>query len=120
MLSPDGNYVIFYSERNLFSIDLFLADRATGRILRTLSSATQRSHVDDYNYIESSDTWSPDSRKIAYPVFSKGDNITVVVDVQSGRTVQEIKVTAIESFNYRAWSQDRSSLLMTAMVDNTT
>src|SRR3546814_10483784 len=28
MLSPDGNYVIFYSERNLFSIDLFLAEKA--------------------------------------------------------------------------------------------
>lgn len=117
MLSPDGKYVIFYSERNLFSVDLFLAEKASGRILRTLSSATQRAHVDDYNYIESSATWSPDSRQIAYPVFSKGDNLIVIVDVESGRTRREIQVPGVEYYNYLAWSPDGNSLLISGLAD---
>src|SRR3546814_21180679 len=90
MLSPDCNYVIFYSERNSFSIDLFLAEKATGRILRTLSSATQRAHVAAYTYIESSATWAPDSPRISYPVFRKGDNILVNVAVTNERNLREI------------------------------
>src|SRR5690606_6757216 len=117
IVSPEGKYVIFYSERNLFSIDLFLADRATGRILRTLSSATQRAHVDDYNYIESTATWSPDSRRIAYPVFSKGDNIIVIVDVETGRNIRNIEVPGVEYYNYLAWSPDGNSLLISGLVD---
>jgi hypothetical protein len=33
-LSPDGRYVAFLSERDLFTIELFLADATTGEILR--------------------------------------------------------------------------------------
>src|SRR5262249_7359009 len=31
-ISPDGKLVAFYSSRNLFSIDLFLADARTGKV----------------------------------------------------------------------------------------
>lgn len=35
-LSPDGNQVIFFSEKDLFSIDLYLADARTGEIKRRI------------------------------------------------------------------------------------
>ena len=38
-VSPDGRYVAFLSEKDLFSVDLFLADTRTGEIVRKLSSA---------------------------------------------------------------------------------
>ena len=34
-LSPDGRRMVFLSERDQFSIDLFLADAVTGRIIRS-------------------------------------------------------------------------------------
>ena len=42
-LSPDGSRVMFFSERDLFSIDLFLADAATGKIIRKVTDTRHRS-----------------------------------------------------------------------------
>ena len=33
VMSPNGKYVIYLSEKNLFSVDLFLADALTGKRL---------------------------------------------------------------------------------------
>ena len=38
-ISPDGKYLAFMSEKDLFGIDLFLADAKTGKILKKLSSS---------------------------------------------------------------------------------
>ncbi|MCA9739222.1 MAG: peptidase S9, partial [Gemmatimonadetes bacterium] len=45
-VSPDGRYVAFLSEKDLFSVDLFLADAQTGEIIRKLSSAAADPHSD--------------------------------------------------------------------------
>ncbi len=37
-ISPDGKLLAFLSERGLFSIDLFIADAGTGKILHKLTS----------------------------------------------------------------------------------
>src|ERR1700749_2207422 len=37
-ISPDGDYVAFLSEKDLFTIDLYLADAHTGKIIRKLTS----------------------------------------------------------------------------------
>src|SRR5262245_660101 len=37
-ISPDGRWIAFLSERGLFSIDLFVADAATGKVVRQLTS----------------------------------------------------------------------------------
>ncbi len=37
-LSPNGKQIVFLSERDLFSIDLFLADADTGKVIRKLAS----------------------------------------------------------------------------------
>ena len=38
VLSPNGKYIVFLSERDLFSTDLFLADANTGKIIRKVLS----------------------------------------------------------------------------------
>lgn len=58
-ISPDGKYLAFLSEKDLFGIDLFLADAKTGKILRKLSSQVANSHIDDYNFIKSAGARSP-------------------------------------------------------------
>jgi len=71
-LSPDGKYLAFFSEKNIFTLDLFLADAITGKIIKRLSSTVRNNEIDDFNFIESAGTWSPDSKKFAFVVFSKG------------------------------------------------
>ena len=50
-LSPDGRYVAFLSEKDLFSVDLYMANAQTGEIIRKLSSANSDPHIDALRYI---------------------------------------------------------------------
>jgi hypothetical protein len=103
-VSPDGNYVAFLSAKSLFSIDLYLADAHNGRILRKLTSKVSNTHIDEFNFIESAGTWSPDGKRFAFSVFSKGRNRMIVVDVASGRTLDDVSMEKAQQFSNLSWS----------------
>jgi Tol biopolymer transport system component len=105
-ISPDGNYIAYLSEKDVFSIDLFLADASTGRVIRKLSSKITNSHIDEFNFIESAGAWSPDSRQFAFSVISQGKNKLIVVDVSNGKTVLEKDMGEVEQFGNLTWSPD--------------
>ncbi|MVN93076.1 DPP IV N-terminal domain-containing protein [Mucilaginibacter aquatilis] len=105
-VSPDGKYMTFLSEKDLFSIDLFLADAKTGKIIRRLTSKTSNTHIDEFNFIESAGTWSPDGKKFAFSVFSGGRNRMLVVSVPSGKVLQNISMGRVGQFSNLTWSPD--------------
>jgi hypothetical protein len=105
-VSPDGRYVAFLSEKDLFSVDLFLADAETGRIIRKLSSAASDPHIEALRFIDSSGTWSPDSRFFAFVVTAGGDNEMVIVDAENGDQTRRITFENIGAVNNPAWSPD--------------
>jgi len=104
-ISPNGQYVAFLSARDLFSIDLFLADADTGKVIRKLVSSERDSHFESLRFIESAGSWSPDSRRLAFITFSKGDNFLSIVDIESRKT-DHIKVPNLEAITSVAWSPD--------------
>ncbi len=116
-ISPDGNYVAFLSERDLLSIDLFLADAKTGKILKKLSSKAKSGHIDEYNFIESAGAWSPDSRKFAFSAFSAGVTKLLVVDVTSGRVISTDGMGSVEEFSNIAWSPNGNELAFTGLKE---
>jgi len=116
-ISPDGKYIAFYSEKNLFSIDLFLADAATGKTFHKLSSTLHRNEIDALNFIESAGAWSPDSKYFAYVAFGKGKNKLLVVDIERRRQEYEIEIPGVPSFNYPSWSPDGKSIVVSGLVD---
>ena len=50
-ISPDGKRVVFLSEKSLFSIDMYVADVATGRISRKLVETTSDPHFDSLQFL---------------------------------------------------------------------
>ncbi|HEX8171030.1 MAG TPA: BamA/TamA family outer membrane protein [Thermoanaerobaculia bacterium] len=104
-LSPDGRYLAFLSARELFSIDLFLADAHTGKVIRKLVSSDRDPHFESLRFIESAGAWSPDSRRLAFITFAKGDNLLSIVDVES-RHIDHIKVPGLEAITNVAWAPD--------------
>lgn len=104
-LSPDGRYLAFLSARELFSIDLYLADAATGKVIRRLVSSDRDPHFESLRFIESAGAWSPDNKHLAFITFAKGDNYLSIVDVES-RHVDHQKVPGLEAINNVAWSPD--------------
>ncbi len=116
-LSPDGRHVAFFSERDLFSLDLFLADAKTGEIIRKLSSATRSGDIDAFNFFESVGTWSPDGSEFMHVAVKQGQNQLVVVNVDRPRQSRNIKVGEVRSLNNPTWSPDGRYVVFSGLVD---
>jgi hypothetical protein len=116
-VSPDGKYLAFLSEKNLFTIDLYLADAKTGQIIRKLTSKISNTHVDEFNFIESAGTWSPDSKQFAFSVFNKGRNRMLVVDVASGTIINDVSMGKVEQFSNLSWSPDGKNIVFQGLVE---
>lgn len=104
--SPDGRFVAFFSARDLFSIDLYLAEVETGRVVGRLASAATDPHLDALRFVESSGSWSPDGARFAYVGYAAGDNEVVVADVESRRTIRRYATPGVGSIQNVAWSPD--------------
>ncbi len=115
-ISPDGQYVAFYSEKNVFTLDLFLARTDDGQIIRTLTSSTRNTDIDGYNFLESMGTWSPDSRHFAYVAVKQGRSHIMIADINRPRRTREIKIPGVPFVNNPAWSPDGRYLVMTGLV----
>ncbi|RZL40218.1 MAG: tolB protein precursor, partial [Pedobacter sp.] len=116
-LSPDGKFVAFMSEKDLFGIDLFLADAKTGNIIRKLTSQISNGHIDDFNFIESAGAWSPDSKQFAFSIFSKGKNRMLIINVNNGSTVLETDMGEVSQFGNLTWSPNGKDIAFSGMVE---
>src|SRR6187399_1702725 len=79
-ISPDGTKIAFFSSRDRFSIELYLADVASGRVERKLSKTATDAHFDNLEFLTSAGVWSPDGRHIAITGFRGGDPVIIMID----------------------------------------
>ena len=110
-LSPDGRTVAYLSERDLFGIDLYLADAATGEVLEKLASVGSDAHTDALRFIESAGTWRPDGQQFAFVVFAGGNNEISVLDVASRHTVKRLAVEGLGAIRDLSFSPDGSQIV---------
>jgi hypothetical protein len=66
VLSPDGNSLAFFSEKDLFSIDLFLADARTGQIRRKLVKTATDPHFQSLQFINSAGSFDASGRRFVF------------------------------------------------------
>ncbi|HET7747276.1 MAG TPA: peptidase S9, partial [Vicinamibacteria bacterium] len=64
-LSPDGRRVAFLSERDLFSVELFVADAHTGKVTRRLSRSAIDPHLESLQFINSAGAWDRTGTRVA-------------------------------------------------------
>lgn len=120
VLSPNGKYVVYLSEKNLITTDLYLADAKTGKVLRKVASSAQDGHIDQFNAIESAGTWAPDNKRFAFDVYYKGKNMLVVKDVFKGKTLQRIQIPGVPAFSNPTWSPDGKTIVVSGLVNGQT
>lgn len=116
-LSPNGRYIVFLSERDLFSTDLYLGDLRTGEVLNKVSSLIKDSDLDNLNFLESSGTWSPNGKDFAFVAFKQGKNVLVVKDADQGKTISSIEIPGVDAIGSPAWNPDNRSIVFCGMIE---
>jgi Tol biopolymer transport system component len=113
-ISPDGKTVAFLSTRELFTLNLYLADAETGRIIRRLVSSNTDSHFDAIRFMNTSGAWSPDGNRFAFMTVHGGNETLTIVEVSSGRIERTISPEGITAIYHVSWSPDGETLLLSA------
>jgi hypothetical protein len=113
-LSPDGRSLMFLSERDRLSTDLFLSDVDRGDVVRKIVSTAADPHFDSLQYIHSSGAWAPDGRRFALPALGGGGVRLVVIDVERDRR-EEHALDGIDEVFGSSWSPDGSRIVLSAL-----
>jgi len=111
-LSPDGKQVAYFSEKDFYFIDLYLADAETGKVKRRLLKSSYSSNYETFRFITSSVSWSPDGKRIAVAAKSGPRDVIVILDVARNREIRRIKVK-LNGITTPSWSPDGKQIVFT-------
>ena len=114
-ISPDGHWIAFLSERSLFSIDLFIADASTGKVVRKLTSTANDPHYSSLQFIYSAGAWDRESKRLAIATVVSGRPALAIFDAASGHRERDIKVAEVDEIFNPTWAPDGHAICFTGM-----
>lgn len=115
-ISPDGERLMFLSDRDLFSIDLFLADARTGEIERRITRTALDPHLQSLQFIQSAGSWRADGRQFVFAGISAGRPLLQLYDVAEGKKAREISFPDLGEILNPSWSPDGRYVAFAAVV----
>ena len=118
-ISPDGQQVMFLSEKSLFAVELYLADARSGEVRKRVSNALSP-RVDSLNFISSAGAWDPSGRRFAHAVVEHGRPTLIVRDVAQNRIDKEIALPQLGEVYNPTWSPDGQRIAFSALVGGLT
>jgi Tol biopolymer transport system component len=119
VLSPDGSRLAFLSERELFSVELFVQDTHTGNVTRRLSRTVVDPHLESLQFIESSGAWDPTGKTFALGAVAKGRPVIVIMDSEGGKR-REIPLPTLGEISTPSFSPDGGSIVFSALAEGFT
>jgi Tol biopolymer transport system component len=115
-VSPDGRKIAFFSERDRFSVDLYLADAESGRIEKRLIKSATDPHFDSLEFINSAGSWSPDGRMLAVTALRGGRPVVAMIDSRSGDVKRELRLDGLDDAFNPVFAPDGRSMVLAGNV----
>jgi hypothetical protein len=119
-LSPDGSKLAFLSERDLFSIELFVADAATGDVTRRLSRTLSDPHLESLQFISSAGAWDRAGKRLALGAVSKGRPLLVIMDAKDGDRLREVPLPTLGEIYTPSFSPDGARVVFSGLIGGVT
>ena len=113
-LSPDGRRVVYLSERDMLSIDMYLADVETGRVIRRLTNTAIDPHFSSIQFLASAGTWHPGGHQFAFGAIRDGHPLLAIIDTDNGKRIREIPFPDLGEILNPTWSPDAKSIAFSA------
>ena len=115
-VSPDGSKFMFFSERDLFSVDLYMADTKTGKVIRKITDTATDAHLESLQFLGSAGAWNPGGDRFVVPAIAKGEPVLAVFNVNNGNKEREIKLEGIDEVLNPTWSHDGARIAFSGLV----
>lgn len=115
-LSPDGKQIVFLSTKDLFSVDLFLADADTGKIREKLITTAVNPHFESLQFIKSAGCWDAEGKRFVFAGVRKGQPVLTVLNVERGKIEKERIFPEMGEILNPTWSPDGHFLAFSALV----
>ncbi len=113
-LSPDGRYVAYFSQPDIFSFDLTVAEMDTGRIVGRLSAIDANVHFDELRFTESAGRFSPDGSQLAFIVQEAGDIAVAIASVPDLQVRETMRWEEVGGITHVGWHPDGERLILSA------
>ena len=119
-ISPDGERLMYLSDRDLFSIDLFLADARTGEVERRITSTALDAHLQSLQFIQSAGSWDATGRRFAFAGVVAGRPALRLYDVERDRTEREIRFAELGEIFNPTWSPEGRAIVFSGVTGGLT
>jgi Tol biopolymer transport system component len=114
-ISPNGEEIVFLSERGKYSIDAYLADARSGEIKRRLIRTAADPHFESLQFIASAGAWDVGGRRFAMTALRRGQPVLTILDMTTGETWREFPLEHVDEAYTPSWSPDGSEVVFSGM-----
>ena len=116
-LSPDGENLVFISNKRVITIDYYLANVSDRKISRRITGIIRDARIDEYSYLESAGSWNPQGTKFVLTAFAEGRNKLLIADLERERIVNTIRLDELKAFNNPDWSPDGDRIVLSGLKE---
>jgi len=113
-LSPDGTKIVYLSQEEGFSFDLWIADGRDGSNPKRLVESARDAGLESLRYMNSGAAFSHDGRYVAFASQASGQDALNIYDLQRGRIIDRFKYD-LNGITSPSWAPDGKSIVFTGL-----